>query len=70
MPAISPEQTLRDLAAALLKLATDPDLRARMGKAGRQRIQDDFSCDKKGDLINQMYLTVKTGNKVDHPLNS
>jgi len=67
---LSPEQAVRDLAAAMLKLATDPDLRARMGKAGRQRIQDDFSCDKKGDLINQMYLTVKTGNKVDHPLNS
>jgi glycosyltransferase involved in cell wall biosynthesis len=67
---LSPEQAVRDLAAAMLKLAAEPDLRTRMGKAGRQRIQDDFSWDKKGNVINQVYLTVKTGNKVDHPLNS
>jgi len=70
VPAISPEQAVRDLAAATHKLATDPELRARMGKAGRQRIQDDFSWDKKGDLIDQMYLTVTTGDKVDQPLTS
>jgi glycosyltransferase involved in cell wall biosynthesis len=60
--AISPEQTLRDLTDALARLATDPQFRARMGKSGRQRIKDDFSWDNKGNLINRIYLTVKTGN--------
>ena len=54
----------------MVKLATDPALRARMGQAARQRVKECFNWDKKGDLINQIYLTVKTGNQVERPLAS
>jgi len=70
VPAISPDQAVHDLAGAMVKLATDPELRARMGQAARQRVKESFDWDKKGDLIDQMYLTMKTGDKLDHPLTS
>ena len=41
----SPEQVLRDLEAALCRLAADPALRDRMGRAGRGRVEAAFSWD-------------------------
>ncbi|MGQ9621732.1 MAG: glycosyltransferase family 4 protein, partial [Bacteroidales bacterium] len=35
---VTPEQTIKDLADALLKLANDPELRKKMGEAGRRRV--------------------------------
>ncbi len=40
---LQPEQFSRDLAARINELMADPDLRARMGKAGRKRAEEMFS---------------------------
>ncbi|MGB3544522.1 glycosyltransferase family 4 protein, partial [Rubrivirga sp.] len=45
VPAVSPSQAVADLEAALRRLASDPDLRARMGRAGRARVEADFRWD-------------------------
>jgi glycosyltransferase involved in cell wall biosynthesis len=50
VPAREPEQTVRDLATALTRLAADPVLRARLGFAARQRVQEHFTWDGKGDI--------------------
>ena len=55
VPAISPEQVVRDLAAAMLKLATDPALGSRMGDAARERVKQYFAWDKKGELTLELY---------------
>jgi len=58
VPAISPDQAIRDLAAAMVKLATDPALRARMGQAARPRVREHFNWDKKCDFMMRIYRSV------------
>ena len=60
VPAISPEQVVKDFAHALLHLAQDPELRIRMGKAGRERVMDYFDWDQKGEWIREIYDQVAT----------
>lgn len=55
VPAITPGQAVADLAKATLRLAQDAGLRARMGKASRRRVADQFNWDKKGALIAKLY---------------
>lgn len=55
VPARAPGQTVRELAAALDRLAADPDLRRRLGEAGRQRVADVLSWERKGALIDELY---------------
>ncbi len=55
---IHPEQTIKDLADALLKLANDPELRKKMGEAGRRRVLEEYNWDKKGEFIHKMYKSV------------
>jgi len=52
---INPTQTINDLAEALLKLANDPKLRKKMGEAGRRRVQEYYTWDKKGEFIKKLY---------------
>lgn len=52
---ITPEQTINDLADALLRLANDPDLRERMGEAGKKRVMEHYSWEKKGEFIRKVY---------------
>ncbi len=59
---VTPEQTIEDLADALLKLANDPALRRRMGEAGRKRVEEVYSWEKKGEFIKKMYEKV-LGNR-------
>jgi glycosyltransferase involved in cell wall biosynthesis len=58
LPAISPAQVITDLTRAMLRLARDPTLRIRMAEAGRQRVAEHFSWEKKGELIQQTYSEV------------
>jgi glycosyltransferase involved in cell wall biosynthesis len=44
-----------DLAKAILRLAEDPDLRVRMGKASRQRVEEHFDWVGKGDFMSRIY---------------
>ena len=55
VPALSPEQVVTDLAEALRRLAQDPALRARLGKAARARVAEYFDWDKKGEWIREVY---------------
>ena len=58
VPATSPEQVVSDLAAAMTRLARDPGLRIRLGIAARQRVQEHFDWDKKGEYAVDIYRTL------------
>jgi len=60
VPAISPAQTVRDLARAMLRLAEDPALRVRMGQASRQRVKEHFDWDEKGLVMTRLYESLST----------
>ncbi|WP_218081540.1 glycosyltransferase family 4 protein [Anthocerotibacter panamensis] len=48
----TPEQTVQDMVAAMVRLERDPGLRRRMGQAGQQRVQEFFRWENKGrDLV-------------------
>jgi len=53
--ALNPQQTVADLAAAIKTLANDPQLRYKMGQAGRQRAIQQFSWQTKGEQLAQLY---------------
>jgi glycosyltransferase involved in cell wall biosynthesis len=55
VPAVSPDQAVGDLVAAMSQLAQDPTLCARLGCAGRQRVQERFNWDKKGTCMIELY---------------
>jgi glycosyltransferase involved in cell wall biosynthesis len=55
VPAVSKPQVIEDLAAGLLRLAENPELRRAMGRAARQRVLQRFNWDKKGEEICAMY---------------
>jgi glycosyltransferase involved in cell wall biosynthesis len=58
VPAVSPPQVVADLAAAMEQLAQDPALRARMGNAAREHVQEHFDWARKADFINGCYASV------------
>jgi glycogen synthase len=47
------------LAAAINRLAADPDLRARMGRRGRQRVLDHFSWDAIAETTLELYRELR-----------
>ncbi len=58
VPAITPAQVVSDLASALRLLAGHPDLRRRMGAAGRTRVERHFSWEIRGREFADIYLRV------------
>jgi len=52
---ITPEQTINDLAAALLRLIENPNLREKMGEAGRKRVLEQYNWDRKETFIHNLY---------------
>jgi glycosyltransferase involved in cell wall biosynthesis len=50
-----PVRDARALAAAILRLAQDPDLRARFGEAGRRRVEQYFSLEACVDRYERLY---------------
>jgi len=58
VPARNPPQTIHDLAAALQHLSADPQLRARMSEAGRQRVADVFQWNGMSILLRELYDSV------------
>jgi glycosyltransferase involved in cell wall biosynthesis len=56
--ATAPEQVIDDLAAAFARLAAEPKLRARLGKAGQQHVKEHFDWEKKGDFLRRIYESV------------
>jgi glycosyltransferase involved in cell wall biosynthesis len=63
VPAISPEQVVRDLADALYKLASDPELRARLSLGTRKRVEEHFNWDKKGLFMAKLYEELPIGQE-------
>lgn len=54
LPVTDPEQMPKDMAEAIMKLAKDPELRKRMGKNGRKRIQTVFNWEAKGKFMEDL----------------
>jgi glycosyltransferase involved in cell wall biosynthesis len=55
IPAHHPDQAVRDMAAALEKLASDPKLRARLGQAAFERARDVYDWDRVTERVNDAY---------------
>jgi glycosyltransferase involved in cell wall biosynthesis len=58
VPAHSPERSVRDLAQAMRRVAEDPDLRRRMGEAGRRRVAEMFIWERRVVDIVRLYARV------------
>jgi glycosyltransferase involved in cell wall biosynthesis len=58
VPAMNPEQTTRDLASAMRRLAQDPELRARMADAGIRSVRQSCSWERKGRFWARLYEEV------------
>ncbi|TVM02180.1 MAG: glycosyl transferase family 1, partial [Candidatus Brocadia sp. WS118] len=58
IPALSPEQAVKDMAEAMLKLAKNPQLARQMGEAGRKRVAEHFSWERKGEFIRRVYQKI------------
>lgn len=58
VPATSPEQVVSDLAAAFYKLASDPELRARLSLGARKRVEEHFNWEKKGLFMAKLYQSL------------
>ncbi|MDR7402370.1 MAG: glycosyltransferase family 4 protein, partial [Armatimonadota bacterium] len=65
VPARSPSQVVSDLAAAMQMLASDPDLRARMGERGRRRVEEHFLWPVKADSLTRWLIQV--AGKLEEP---
>ena len=56
----NPEQAVEGLAIAMTHLANDPDLRVRMGEAGRAVVREFYDWTAKGQQLAQLYETILT----------
>lgn len=66
----SPEQVVREMAAALVRLAADAELCRRLGQRGRERVAEHFNWERKGNLMEQVYqfvLAAAAAQKVVNP---
>lgn len=69
IPAHTPEQAVRDLARAMVRLAEDAELRTKMGQAGQKRVREVYSWKLKGQCLARLYeqlLTQPSETKVAH----
>ena len=60
VPATSPEQVVHDLANAFYKLASDPELRARLSLGAKKRVREHLNWEKKGLFMTKLYETLST----------
>jgi glycosyltransferase involved in cell wall biosynthesis len=59
IPAVCPEQVVRDLAEALSRLANNPKFCASLGHAARVRVKTHFIWDKKGTKLADSYVGLR-----------
>lgn len=57
IPAVSPEQTINDLADALMFLARDKAVAAQMGRAAREHIRNNFTWQTKVEFLDHLYCS-------------
>jgi len=53
-----PYQAVRDLAAAMIQLANDREMRLSMGQAGRSRVSQYYTWKAIGKNLNQLYINI------------
>jgi len=51
----NPDQAVLGLAAAMVRLANDPELRSTMGRAGQLRVKEFYNWESRGQRISQLY---------------
>jgi len=51
----NPEQAIAGMAQAMKRLATEPELRVRLGMAGRERVHQHFNWATKGQFLSTVY---------------
>ena len=61
--AVSPDQVVEDLASSMHHLAVNPELRRRMGAAGRARAIEQFSWRANGSRMIQVYRQAIANSK-------
>jgi len=55
IPAHDPEQAVRDLAEAMVRLVKDSELRRRMGQAGQKLVSENYSWEAKAQRLARLY---------------
>ncbi|XGV94332.1 MAG: glycosyltransferase family 4 protein (plasmid) [Leptolyngbya sp. BL-A-14] len=60
IPADNPDQAVQGMATAMSRLVQEPELRLRMGMAGRSRVHTFFNWETKGKFLADVYETVLT----------
>lgn len=58
----NPEQMPKDMAAAIIKLIENPELRRQMGEAGRKRIKEVFNWEAKGCFMENLLKELDAKN--------
>jgi glycosyltransferase involved in cell wall biosynthesis len=56
--AVNPQQAIRAMAQAMVLLARDRKLLERMGQAGQERVYREYTWDRKGEVLNSVYLEI------------
>lgn len=59
-----PDQAVQVLAAAMVRLANDPELRLSMGQAGQLRVKEFYNWESRGQQICQLYEDVVRGTRL------
>lgn len=54
----TPKQVIREISTAMVTLATDHELLAKMGNAGHDRVAQEFLWDSKREILNRFYQQV------------
>jgi glycosyltransferase involved in cell wall biosynthesis len=58
---VVPARSPRGVASALIELAGDPDRRREMGRAGRRRVEGEFTLDRQIDAFADLYRELAQG---------
>jgi glycosyltransferase involved in cell wall biosynthesis len=58
VPAHKPAQSVNGLSEAMIRLASDNNLRLQMGRSGQQRVREYYSWEVKGKQLSQIYAEI------------
>ena len=61
IPARDPDQASRDIAAAMIELARDEELRRRLSRGARERVRQEFCWSAKAKRFDFIYRQVLAG---------
>lgn len=61
IPAKSPSQAIREMSEAIRRLAEDEALRTALGRSGQRRIREEFTWDKKVNVLKDYYASAIRG---------